>query len=115
MPISLKTQAEGTAKTPIQARRARDGSLCGFHGAAELVPIQQQKTRRCADVRERCGNAKRRRRTPPGGFQQREKPAARGRKRAHSAAKEGGVLLGLEVVSDLAVDLVGDAISDLFS
>ena len=47
--------------------------------------------------------------------QQREKPAARGRKRAHSAAKEGGVLLGLEVVSDLAVDLVGDAISDLFS
>ena len=53
MPISLKTQAEGTAKTPIQARRARDGSLCGFHGAAELVPIQQQKTRRCADVRER--------------------------------------------------------------
>ena len=48
-------------------------------------------------------------------FQQREKPAARGRKRAHSAAKEGGVLLGLEVVSDLAVDLVGDAISDLFS
>jgi hypothetical protein len=76
MPISLKTQAEGTAKTPIQARRARDGSLCGFHGAAELVPIQQQKTRRCADVRERCGNAKRRRRTPPGGFQQREKPQA---------------------------------------
>ena len=39
-------------------------------------------------------------------FQQREKPAARGRKRAHSAAKEGGLLLGLEVVSDLAVDLV---------
>ena len=38
-------------------------------------------------------------------FQQREKPAA----------KEGGLLLGLEVVSDLAVDLVGDAISDLFS
>ena len=76
MPISLKTQAERTAKTPIQARRARDGSLCGFHGAAELVPIQQQKTRRCADVRERCGNAKRRRRTPPGGFQQREKPQA---------------------------------------
>ena len=48
-------------------------------------------------------------------FQQRVKPAARGRKRAHSAAKEGGLLLGLEVVSDLAVDLVGDAISDLFS
>ena len=76
MPILLKTPVERTAKTPIPARRARDGSLCGFHGAAERVPIQQQKTRRCADVRERCGNAKRRRRTPPGGFQQREKPQA---------------------------------------
>lgn len=39
----------------------------------------------------------------------------RRRKKARSAAKEGGLLLGLEVVSDLAVDLVGDAISDLFS
>ena len=53
MPILLKTPVERTAKTPIPARRARDGSLCGFHGAAERVPIQQQKTRRCADVRER--------------------------------------------------------------
>ena len=76
MPILLKTWVECTAKTPLPRRRARDGSLCGFHGAAERVPIQQQKTRRCADVRERCGNAKRRRRTPPGGFQQREKPQA---------------------------------------
>ncbi len=46
---------------------------------------------------------------------QTEKPATRRRKKACSAAKEGGLLLGLEVVSDLAVDLVGDAISDLFS
>ena len=46
---------------------------------------------------------------------QTEKPATRSRKKARSAAKEGGLLLGLEVVSDLAVDLVGDAISDLFS
>ena len=76
MPISLKTQAEGTAKTPIQARRARDGSLCGFHGAAELVPIQQQKTRRCANVREHCGHGKRGKRTAAGGFRQREKPQA---------------------------------------
>ena len=76
MPISLKTQAERTAKTPIQARRARDGSLCGFRSPAERVPIQQQKTRRCADVRERCGNGKRRRKTPAGGFRQREKPQA---------------------------------------
>ena len=71
-------------------RRARVGGLCGFHGAAERVPIQQQKTRRCADVRERCGNAKRRRRTPPGGFQQREKPqAAKQDKAAGSCAPLG--------------------------
>ena len=76
MPILLKTQAERTAKTPIPACRARVGGLCRFRRPAERVPIQQQKTRRCADVRERCGNAKRRRRTPPGGFQQREKPRA---------------------------------------
>ena len=115
MPILLKTQVDRTAKTPVTARRTRVGGLCGFRSPAERVPIQQQKTGRCADVRERCGNAKRRKRTAAGEFQQREKPAARGRKRAHSAAKEGGLLLGLEVVSDLAVDLVGDAISDLFS
>ena len=76
MPILLKTQVDRTAKTPATARRARVGGLCRFRRPAERVPIQQQKTRRCADVRERCGNAKRRRRTPPGGFQQREKPQA---------------------------------------
>ena len=76
MPILLKTQVDRTAKTPVTARRARVGGLCGFRSPAERVPIQQQKTRRCADVRERCGNAKRRRRTPPGRFQQREKPQA---------------------------------------
>ena len=76
MPILLKTQAERTAKTPIQARRARVGGLCGFRSPTERVPAGSPKTGRCADVRERCGNAKRRRRTPPGGFQQREKPQA---------------------------------------
>ena len=76
MPILLKTPVERTAKTPIPARRARDGSLCGFHGAAERVPIQQQKTRRCADVRERCRNGKSRKRMPASGFRQREKPQA---------------------------------------
>ena len=53
MPISLKTQAERTAKTPIQARRARDGSLCGFPDTAERVPAGSPKTGRCAAVRER--------------------------------------------------------------
>ena len=91
MLILLRTQVERTAKTPIQARRARDGSLCGFHGAAERVLAQQQKTRRCAAVRERCRNAKRRRRTPAGGFRQREKPqAAKQDKAAGSCASRGG-------------------------
>lgn len=76
MPILLKTQVDRTAKTPVTARRARVGGLCGFCSAAERVPAKSLKTGRCADVRERCGNAKRRRRTPPGGFQQREKPQA---------------------------------------
>ena len=76
MPISLKTQAERTAKTPIQARRARVGGLCRFRSAAERVPAGSPKTGRCTAVRERCGNGKRRRRTPAGGFRQREKPQA---------------------------------------
>ena len=76
MPVSLKTQAERTAKTPVTARRARVGGLCRFRRPAERVPIQQQKTRRCADVREHCGHGKRRKRTAAGEFRQREKPQA---------------------------------------
>ena len=76
MPILLKTQVDRTAKTPVTARRARVGGLCGFPDTAERVPAKHQKTGRCADVRERCGNGKRRRRTPAGGFRQREKPQA---------------------------------------
>ena len=76
MPVSLKTQAERTAKTPIPACRARVDGLCRFRRPAERVPIQQQKTRRCADVRERCGHGKRRKRTAAGEFQQREKSQA---------------------------------------
>ena len=76
MPILLKTQIERTAKAPIPACHARVGSLCDFRGTAERVPIQQQKTGRCADVREHCGHGKRRKRTAAGGFRQREKPQA---------------------------------------
>ena len=76
MPVSLKTQAERTAKTPIPACRARVDGLCRFRRPAERVPIQQQKTRRCADVRERCRNAKSRKRTSASEFRQREKPQA---------------------------------------
>ena len=76
MPVLLKIQVERTAKTPIPARRARVGGLCGFQDTVERVPAESPKPGRCTDVRERCGNAKRRRRTPAGGFQQREKPQA---------------------------------------
>ena len=76
MPVSLKTQAERTAKTPIPACRARVGGLCRFRRPAERVPAGSPKTGRCTAVRERCGNGKRRRRTPAGGFRQREKPQA---------------------------------------
>ena len=76
MPILLKTQVDRTDKTPVTARRARVGGLCGFRSPAERVPIQQQKTGRCANVREHCGHGKRRKRTAAGGFRQREKPQA---------------------------------------
>ena len=76
MPILLKTQVDRTAKTPVTARRARVGSLCGFRSPAERVPAQHQKTGRCANVREHCGHGKRRKRTAAGEFQQREKPQA---------------------------------------
>ena len=91
MPILLKTQVESADKTPVTACHARVGDLCGFRGTAERVPIQQQKTRRCADVRDRCGHGKRRKRTAAGEFQQREKPqAAKQDKAAGSCAPRGG-------------------------
>ena len=76
MPILLKTQVESADKTPIQARRARVGGLCGFRSPAERVPTRGLKPRRCADVRERCRNGKSRKRMPASGFRQREKPQA---------------------------------------
>ena len=76
MPILLRTQVERTAKTPVTARRARVGGLCRFRRPAERVPAGSPKTGRCTAVRERCRNAKRRRREPASGFQQREKPQA---------------------------------------
>ena len=76
MPILLKTQVDSTAKTPVTARRACVGGLYGFRNPVECVPTGSLKIGRCASVREHCGHGKRRRRTPPGGFQQREKPQA---------------------------------------
>ena len=82
MLISLKTQVDRTDKTPVTARRTRVGGLCGFRSPAERVPIQQQKTRRCTAVQDRCGHGKRRKRTAAGEFQQREKPQAASRRKA---------------------------------
>ena len=91
MPILLKTQIERTAKTPVTARRARVGGLCRFRRPAERVPTRGLKTRRCADVRERCRNGKSRKRMPASGFRQREKPqAAKQDKAAGSCAPRGG-------------------------
>ena len=53
MPILLKTQVESADKTPVTARRARVGGLCGFRGTAERVPSGSPKTGRCTAVRER--------------------------------------------------------------
>ena len=87
MPILLKTQVDRTAKTPVTARRARVGGLCGFCGTAKRVPAQHQKTGRCANVREHCGHGKRRKRTAAGEFQQREKPQAASRRKGFEDAR----------------------------
>ncbi len=76
MPILLKTQVDRTAKTPVTARRARVGGLCGFRSPAEHVPAGSPKTGRCTAVRECCRNAKSRKRTSASEFRQREKPQA---------------------------------------
>ena len=66
MPILLKTQVDRTDKTPVTARRARVGGLCGFRSPAERVPAGSPKTGRCTAVRERCESGKRRRKTACG-------------------------------------------------
>ena len=45
MPILLKTQVDRTDKTPVTARRARVGGLCGFRGAAERVTHRKPEDR----------------------------------------------------------------------
>ena len=76
MPVSLKTQADCTAKTPVTARRARVGGLCHFRHTAERVPAWSGKSARCAAVREHRRSGKRRKRTDAGEFWQIEKPQA---------------------------------------
>ena len=91
MPILLKTQVESADKTPVTACRPRVGSLCRFLDAAERVPAGSPKTGRCADVRERCGNAKRKRRTTASEFRQREKPQAASRRKSSSSASSTAI------------------------
>ena len=55
MPISLKTQVECTAKTPIPACRARVGGLCRFRRPAERVPAGSPKAGHCTAVRAVSG------------------------------------------------------------
>ena len=54
MPILLRTQVDRTDKTPVTARRARVGGLCGFRSPAERVSAGSPRTGRCADVRGCC-------------------------------------------------------------
>ena len=77
-------------RRPFPRRRARVGGLCGFPDTAERVPTGSRKTGRCAAVRERCGNGKRRRRPPAGDFRRRNEPqAARQEKAKVSCAHPG--------------------------
>jgi len=76
MLILLRTQVDRTDKTPVTARRARVGGLCGFRGTAERVPAGSPKIGRCANVRELYGNGRHRRKPPAGGLRRREKPQA---------------------------------------
>ena len=91
MLISLKTQVERTAKTPIPACHARVGSLCDFQDTVERVPTGSPKTGRCAAVQERCKNGTGRRRTPAGGFRRKNEPqAAKQDKAAGACAPRSG-------------------------
>ena len=75
----------------LPRRRARVSGLCGFRGTVERVPAKYQKTGRCADVRERCGNGKRRRKTPVGGFRRRRSRKRRGRTKPRCRARPAAV------------------------
>ena len=77
MPILLRTQVDRTDKTPVTARRARVGGLCGFRGAAERVTHRKPENR----TLRRCAGALRER--------QAQKETACGRFSAEGAAARG--------------------------
>ena len=76
MLILLKTQVDRTAKTPVTPVAPVSAVCAAFAARSGGVPTRGLKTGRCADVRERCGNGKRRRRMLAGEFWQRKKPQA---------------------------------------
>ena len=86
MPILLKTQVERTAKTPVTARRARVGGLCGFPDTAERVPTGSLKTGHCADVWE-CPAELQHRSRSAGGRLSAEKRAASGKAAGYGFVK----------------------------
>ena len=76
MPVSLKTQAERTAKTPIPACRARVGGLCGFRGTAERVP-KPDVAPTCGSVAEMANEEGNRLRAACGGGTSRKRRSSR--------------------------------------
>ena len=68
--MNAQTKRQSQPVAPVSA-------VCAaFAAKPSGVLAQHQKNGRCANVRERCGNAKHRRRTPAGNFGQRAKPQA---------------------------------------
>ena len=76
MPVSLKTQAERKAKTPIPACRARVGGLCGFRGTAERVP-KPDVAPMCGSVAENANAEEERLRAAFGGGTSRKRRSSR--------------------------------------
>ena len=76
MPVSLKTQAERTAKTPIPACRARVGGLCGFRGTAVRVP-KPDVAPMCGSVAENANAEEERLRAAFGGGTSRKRRSRR--------------------------------------
>ena len=107
------------SQNAVTARRARVGVLRGFCSPAERVPTGSLKTRRCANVQERCRNAKIRKRMPAGRFRQREKPQAAKQDKAagacgieliHYASAQGINILDCLLAGPKSRDIIGKGI-----
>ena len=79
--LDAECEQERIQKRLEAFRQAQQKTACPhgcvrFSGHSRARTHRKLKTGRCAAVRERCGNAKHRRRTPAGNFGQRAKPQA---------------------------------------